>query len=78
MVDNPLCICGEIETSTHYFLQCNRYSHIRNTTLSTLPHTLTAELLLYGDISLSTTQNKTIFKTAQKFIHQSKRFDTTA
>ena len=25
LTDSPLCSCGDIETSEHYFLQCRRY-----------------------------------------------------
>ena len=33
IIDNPLCECGEIENTSHFFLQCNLYGQLRQALL---------------------------------------------
>ena len=32
-IDNPVCECGEIENTSHFFLHCNLYGHLRHALL---------------------------------------------
>ena len=74
--DSPLCSCGDIETSEHYFLQCCRYHLQRHEMLSNISQLchVSIDVLLFGDISLSNEINSRIFSPVQKFIRDSKRF----
>ena len=65
---NPLCSCSlEVESTTHFFLHCICFSSIRKTLLNELislckkfidlPDSSKVELLLYGSLDLSFTQN---------------------
>ena len=74
--DTPLCRCGNIENSEHFFLQCRYYHRQRQEmiqTISPLCH-ITLDVLLFGDSSLSMNTNTSIFTAVQKFIVETKRF----
>ena len=55
LYDSPLCSCGDIETSEHYFLQCRRYHLQRQEMLNNISQIchVSIEVLLFGDFSLS-------------------------
>ena len=36
LVDSPNCICGNIESTTHFLFNCNRYTDLRNETVYTI------------------------------------------
>ena len=36
LIDSPLCICGEVEDTNHYLLQCDRYADLRRDFLNTI------------------------------------------
>ena len=48
LVDSLLCSCGQIETTTHFFLHCPNYLQPRQHYFSALPYQLTLSLLLNG------------------------------
>ena len=76
LTDTPLCRCGNIENSEHFFLQCRYYHRQRLEmiqTISPLCH-ITLDVLLFGDSSLSMNTNTSIFTAVQKFIVETKRF----
>ena len=77
LIDSPLCSCGEIETTAHYFFHCPLYNQIRREILSSLneiPKEITSNLLLFGSSDLSDDLNIRIVKTTQLYIIKSKRF----
>lgn len=74
LINSPLCICGEVESTDHFLLHCNTYSRLRINTILTLPYFLNVELLLYGNANLSESENNNIFYHVQKFLVESKRF----
>ena len=78
LVGNPYCICGEVESNTHYLLTCPRYTHMRDemvTSISQITNlTITTDVLLFGNDEVSDEVNTTIFEAVQKFIKTSKRF----
>lgn len=74
LINSPLFICGEVESTDHFLLHCNTYSRLRINTILTLPYFLNVELLLYGNTNLSESENNNIFYHVQKFLVESKRF----
>ena len=56
IISNPLCRCGEVETTTHYFLDCPFYTLHRlrlSYQLGLLDVDFTVEILLYGTSNLA-------------------------
>ena len=78
LVGNPYCICGEVESNTHYLLTCPHYTHMRDemvTSISQITNlTITTDVLLFGNDEVSDEVNTTIFEAVQKIIKTSKRF----
>ena len=80
LIDNPTCICGyRNETVEHYLLYCINFTAQRTVMLNNLNELnmnfpITANVLLYGDESLTLDENVIIFFEVQKFIKDSKRF----
>ena len=74
LIDNQLCSCGSIETTSHFFFSCPRYTAKRQQYLLNLPHELSVSLLLRGDPSQPCTVNNIILKHAQLYILATKRF----
>ena len=74
--DTPLCRCGSIENTHHFFFKCPFYNIVRNDLLhkvSTL-HEVSLKLLLYGNQNLSNDLNTRIFESVHKYILKTKRF----
>ena len=76
ITDSPLCRCGSIEDSQHFFFHCPYYQAPRYDLLNAVSQyqTPTLSILLYGDTTLSNEINRSIFEIVQKFILQTKRF----
>ena len=78
LVGNPYCICGEVESNTHYLWPGPRYTLMRDemvTSISQITNlTITTDVLLFGTDEVSDEVNTTIFEAVQKFIKTSKRF----
>ena len=77
IIYSPACVCGEIETTAHFFFNCPRYNNIRQEFLSSLvdiPLQISTDLLLYGSNQLTDEQNIFIFQATQSYIIKSKRF----
>ena len=76
MTDSPLCRCGSIEDTQHFFFHCPYFQAQRLDLLNTISYyqTPTLHIMLYGDRALSLEVNKKIFESVQKFILQTKRF----
>ena len=77
IIDNPLCICGEVESTRHFLFDCSHYDEIRIAMLNNISAicNLSLNVLLYGDCQLDNSLNETIFREVQTFITESKRFD---
>ena len=73
-IDNPYCTCGQLESSTHFFLQCNKYNLQRQRYLAVIPYQLTLSLLLHGIPGESAAVNDTIFKQVQLYVTSTRRF----
>ena len=83
---NPLCICSfEIESTSHFFFQCNRYSNIRSTLLNEfksldgnilkLSDTTLTNLILYDGSQFNIKQNTSILNAVMKYILEPNRFN---
>ena len=64
LIDNQLCSCGSIETTSHFFFSCPRYTAHRQQYLL-FSHELSVSLLLRGDPNQPCTVNNIILKHAQ-------------
>ncbi|CAC5386838.1 unnamed protein product [Mytilus coruscus] len=73
IVLSSLCICGQVESSKHYLLECHNYRLIRTQTISTLP-IYDIPTLLSGSELISDEENENIFKVVQRFILETRRF----
>ena len=76
--DTPLCRCGSIENTHHFFFKCPFYNIVRNDLLhevSTL-HDVSLKLLFYGYRNLSNDLNTRVFESVHKYILKTKRFSS--
>ena len=67
-------VYGSIETTSHFFFSCPRYTAQRQQYLLNLPHELSVSLLLRGDPNQPCMVNNIILKHAQLYILATKRF----
>ena len=76
ITESPLCRCGSIENTYHFFFQCSYYTPERTLLFDAISRYcgITLHLLLFGDTSLSHDTNKNIFQQVQKYISDTKRF----
>ena len=76
LVDSPNCACGQVESTSHFFISCNKYTDLRNELIYTInyPVTIDVKLLLKGSDTLSVYQIIDMFIKVQNFILKSKRF----
>ncbi len=86
--DSNLCLCGDIETSDHYLLQCGNNLVAKVTMIDSITDILLnkglnqtqiddmldVQLLLKGSNNLSQKENENIFQAVHIFISDSKRF----
>ena len=76
ITESPLCRCGSIENTEHFFLYCRYHQAQPDELISVIRpyHVPTTNLFLYGDDNLSEHTNKLIFESVQTFIIGTKRF----
>ncbi|KAH3890067.1 hypothetical protein DPMN_014136 [Dreissena polymorpha] len=77
IISSPLCSCGAIETTNHFFFLCPKYNHIRTELINIITGiTSDVELdtLLFGCSHLDEKENSKIFKCVQQYIKESRRF----
>jgi len=74
LVDDPYCICKQIESSEHFLLYCPLYRLIRQNMINNISCQATTQNLLFGNPLLSDIENKQNFIIIQDFIVKSKRF----
>ena len=76
ITDSPLCSCGSIENSQHYFFHCRNYQAIRHDLLNSISliQNPSLHLLLYGDPALPEESNRSIFDHVHNYILKSRRF----
>ena len=78
IINNPKCLCGEIESTYHYSFKCPKYTRQRNSLFRKLFQLLnirpSENLLLFGSPDLDIDSNIIVFATVHKYISQSKQF----
>lgn len=79
LIDSPNCSCGFVEDAYHLFFVCKKYAKARNSLMNKLfalnhVNIIDTYLLLWGDDSLTITQNIEIFKSVQIFLSECNRF----
>ena len=76
IIDNSMCQCGNIETAYHFFFECPLYTIYRNDLqIETMfLHSLTLNIILNGDITLSAQRNIEIHTAVSKYIMKTNRF----
>ena len=76
ITESPLCRCGSIEDTQHYFFHCRFYQGPRNTLLNacTTYQNPSLSLLLFGSSTLSLEANIAILEHVHKYILDNKRF----
>ena len=76
--DTPLCRCGSIENTHHFFFKCPFYNIVRNDLLHKVSTLLEVplKLLLYGNPNLSNDLNTRIFESVHKYILKTKCFSS--
>jgi hypothetical protein len=63
LVDSPNCACGQVESTSHFFTSCKKYTDLRKELVYAInyPVTIDLNLLLKGSDTLSVDQNIDIF-----------------
>ena len=76
ITESPLCRCGSIEDTQHYFFHCRFYQGPCNTLLNacTTYQNPSLSLLLFGSSTLSLEANIAILEHVHKYILDTKRF----
>ena len=76
ITDSPLCRCGEIENTAHYFMSCRLYHNQRVdlTNIISRYTPVTLKIVLYDSSMLPLNINNAIFEAVHKYIKESKRF----
>ena len=78
IIEDPSCLCGAFEDTSHYLLHCPLYTEHRNKMMkdisSLINVDLTVDLLIYGSSSETKNTNEEIFKIVQTYILKTKRF----
>ena len=74
----PRCVCGHLfEDSIHFFLDCPLYQHDRTSLFNYFNNIvpISIEYILFGCNEISEELNTLLFKSVQKFIRQTCRFN---
>ena len=76
LVQSPLCRCGTVESTQHYFLECPTYSTQRNSLCQFISGItrFTLQTVLFGDENLNLLDNQRIFAAVHTYIRESRRF----
>ena len=76
ITDSPLCRCGEIENTEHYFMSCRLYHNQRVDLMNIISRytPVTLQIVLYGSNMLPLNINNAIFEAVHKYIKESKIF----
>lgn len=77
LVNDPSCSCGNAcEPSFHFFIECPRYTLLRNNLFSAIENVCQVSLavILCGNFNLSNEENHVICEAVHHFIRDSKRF----
>ena len=70
IIVHPNCICGAIEDTNHFLLECYLFQNLRQEMITTVSEIA----LLFGNPNLRNEANESIFLAVQSFISKTKRF----
>ena len=76
--NDPRCVCGHLfEDAIHFFLECSLYQHDRTSLFNYFNKIvpISIEYILFGCNEISEELNTLLFKSVQKFIRQTCRFN---
>ena len=79
IIESPLCSCGLVEDSYHFFFSCKLYNYARINLLNELLQIQEIQIidtncLLWGIDTLSDELNRKIFSSVHNYIRDSRRF----
>lgn len=76
MSESPRCICGQKENANHFLLKCENFSVQRVQMIERVRQygNITLSKLLFGDDTLTQSDNEIIFGAVQTFIRNTNRF----
>ena len=76
ITDTPLCRCGSVENTQHFFMTCYLYRAERNELFAAISKycQVSMDTLLYGNNTLSNEIKSDLFAAVHKYIHDTKRF----
>ena len=76
IIANPLCECGAVEDTQHFFLNCYRFRNLRLELFNKISTFCqpTLEVILYGNVNISIDDNKQVFLAVQEYILKTRRF----
>lgn len=79
IIDSPLCTCGKVEDTYHYFFSCTKYACARNELFNNVfkiqnLNLVNPHVLLWGDVTISDSINENLFSMVHLFIKKSERF----
>lgn len=80
IINSPLCSCGKLEDTYHYFFTCNKYKDARNALSNEIFHIVdlnivNTHVLLWGDSAIRDNENKHLFTLVYDYIKNSERFN---
>ena len=75
LIENSLCSCGRVETTSHYFFKCPKYNEIRRDTIGTISCS-NLKIILYGDSRKADEDNMQMFHKVSEYINKTKRFES--
>ena len=76
--NDPRCVCGHLfEDAINFFLECPFYQHDRTSLFNYFNNIvpISIEYILFGCNEISEELNTLLFKSVQKFIRQTCRFN---
>ena len=74
IVQDSRCLCGAIETTSHYLISCDLYRNQRIRYIYLIPQPLAVPKLLFGIPEATKEENNFIFKQVQLYIFATERF----
>ena len=74
--DSPMCACGSVEDTQHYFFHCSNFIQQRIELINEISRHCrpSLNLILYGDSTFSFETNVLIFQAVHKYICNTQRF----
>lgn len=80
IINSPLCSCGKLADTYHYFFTCNKYKDARNVLFNDIfqivnLNIVNTHVLLWGDSAISDNENNHLFTLVYNYIKNTERFN---